>query len=163
MHAVAPQWTVGIIGPTDSIDRRETRGCRKRCIGRKATGYRQGYAKGMQQGMRKGLQKGIKEGRRKGVSDGMRHVILRQIKQRFGPAPVTLQRRIERIADARTLERVASAVLKANDLEQLRRLVAYAELAPTRRRVGFPTRREGPAGAVDKRRPRRLAPVRYPA
>jgi hypothetical protein len=31
-------------------------------MGRKAAGYRQGYAKGVQQGLRKGMQKGIKEG-----------------------------------------------------------------------------------------------------
>jgi hypothetical protein len=131
-------------------------------IGKKAIGYRQGYAKGMQHGLRKGHQKGIKEGRGKGVSDGMRHVILRQIRRRFGPVPATLQRRIERIAEVRTLERIASALLKADDLEQFREAVAHAELAPKPKLKGFRTRREGPAGSANRRRPRRLAPVRYP-
>jgi hypothetical protein len=92
----------------------------------------------------------------------MRHVILRQIKQLFGPAPATLQRQIERVAGARTLERIASALLRARDLEQLRRLVAHADLVPKQTPAAFRTRREGPVGAGDKRRPRRLAPVRYP-
>jgi hypothetical protein len=132
-------------------------------IGRKAIGYRQGYAKGMQHGLRKGLQRGLKEGRRKGVSDGMRHVILRQIRQRFGVTPATLQRRIERIVDARTLERLAGRLLKAGDLEQLGRVVAHAEFAPKPKLKGFRTRREGPSGSVNRRRPRRMAPVRHPA
>lgn len=116
-------------------------------MGRKAIGYRQGYAKGMQEGVRKGLGKGIKEGRRKGLSDGMRRVILKQIKQRFGSAPAALVRHIERIGDARTLERIASALPKARDLEQLRKVVAPALLPKRKRR---------------ELRPRRMAPIRYP-
>jgi hypothetical protein len=131
-------------------------------MGKKAIGYRQGYAKGMQQGVRKGLREGIKEGRRKGVSDGMRHVILRQINQRFGSAPATLERHIERIGDVRTLERIASALLKAKDLEQLRKLVTLTGLLPKQKRQGLRIRRDGPADSVNKRRPRRLAPIRYP-
>lgn len=133
-------------------------------LGKKAIalGYRQGYAKGMQQGMRKGVQKGIKEGRRKGVIDGMRYMILRQIKQRFGAVPMTLQHRIERIAEVRLLERIARELLKTDDVKQLKRLVAYGDFVPERKVRKFSVRPHGPASAVSARRPRRLAPVRYP-
>lgn len=127
-----------------------------------ALGYRQGYAKGMQQGMRRGEQKGMKEGRRKGVVDGMRQLILRQIKQRFGPPPVSLQQRIERIADARMLERIASALLRSNSLEQLKKLAAYSKFVPKAKRKTFRALPEGPVGGLSRRRPRRLAPIRYP-
>lgn len=127
-----------------------------------ALGYRQGYAKGMQQGMRKGVQNGIKEGRKKGVIDGMRQLILRQIRQRFGPAPMTLQRRIEGTVDVRVLERIASELLKASGLEPLRKLAAHGRFAPKRKRKAFRALPEGPAGAAGRRRPRRLAPIRYP-
>lgn len=133
-------------------------------LGRKAIAlaYRQGYAKGMQQGARKGLQKGIKEGRKKGVIDGMRYVIVRQIRQRFGPPPVTLLHRLERIAEAALLERIARELLKAKDVKRLEELVAYGDSVPKRKVREFSTRPEGPTSAVSPRRPRRLAPVRYP-
>lgn len=131
-------------------------------IGRKALalGYRRGYAKGLSQGMRRGQQRGIKEGWRRGVIDGMRQVITRQIKQRFGPPPATLQRWIESIAEARTLERIASGLAKAKDLDQLKKLVAGSKVSsrPSAVRV----RPEGPARAVDWRRPRRQPPIRRP-
>ena len=131
-------------------------------MGRKAAGYRQGYAKGVQQGLRKGIQKGIKEGLRKGAIDGMRQVILRQINQRFGPVPASLQRQIETIREVRTLERIAGALLKASDLGQLRRLAGHGKSAPKRKRKSFSARREGPAAAVSKRGLRRMPPLRYP-
>jgi hypothetical protein len=124
--------------------------------------YRQGYAKGMQQGMRKGLRQGIKVGRAKGVMDGMRHVILRQMAQRFGPTPVTLQHRIERTTDARLLDRIARELLKTNDVARLRKLVAHGDPVTKRKARALTTRRDGPAGTVNPRRPRRLAPIRYP-
>lgn len=127
-----------------------------------ALGYRQGYAKGMQKGVRKGLQKGINEGRKRGVVDGMRKVILRQIRQRFGPPPVTLERRLESIAEARTLERIAGGLLKAGDLRQFKQLVTHGSFRPKRNSQKLRALPEGPARAVDWRRPRRQAPVRYP-
>lgn len=93
-------------------------------IGKKAIGYRQGCTKGVQQGVRKDLGKGIKEGCRKDLSEGMRRVILKQINQRFGSAPATVERHIERVSDVRILERIASALLKSRDLEQPRKLLA---------------------------------------
>lgn len=130
-------------------------------MGRKAAGYRQGYAKGVQQGLRKGMQKGIKEGLRKGAIDGMRRVILRQIHQRFDPVPKSMQRQIKAIGEVRRLERIAGALLKASDLGQLRRLAGHGKNAPKRKRKSFSARREGPAAAV-RRSPRRMPPVRYP-
>jgi hypothetical protein len=127
-----------------------------------ALGYRQGYAKGVRQGLRRGEQRGIKEGRRKGVIDGMRRLILRQVTQRFGPAPASLQRRIESLADARALERIASALLQPTGLEQLKKLAARGKPAPKGRRKTFRALPEGPAGGLSRRRPRRLAPLRYP-
>ena len=131
-------------------------------MGRKAAGYRQGYAKGVQQGLRKGMQKGIKEGLRKGAIDGMRRVILKQIHQRFDPVPASMQRQIETIGEVRTLERIAGALLKASDLRELRRLAGHGKNAPNRKRKSFSAQREGPAAPVSKRRLRRMAPVRYP-
>jgi len=131
-------------------------------MGRKAAGYRQGYAKGVQQGLRKGMQKGIKEGLRKGAIDGMRRVILKQIHQRFDPVPASMQRQIETIGEVRALERIAGALLKASDLGQLRRLAGHGKNAPKRKRKSFSARRQGPAATVSKRWPRRMPPVRYP-
>jgi hypothetical protein len=124
--------------------------------------FRQGYAKGIQQGMRKGLPHGIKAGRAKGGVDGMRHVILRQLTQRFRPTPATLQHRIERLTDARLIDRIARELLKTDDVTRLKKLVATGDRARKRRTRGFTTGPDGPAGAVNPRRPRRLAPVRYP-
>jgi hypothetical protein len=126
-----------------------------------ALGYRQGYAKGMRQGLRRGEQRGIKEGRRKGVIDGMRRLILRQMTQRFGPVPASLQRRIESLPDAKVLERIASALLGPTGLEQLKKLAAHGKPASKGSRKTFRTLPEGPAGA-GRRRPRRRAPLRYP-
>jgi hypothetical protein len=126
-----------------------------------ALGYRQGYAKGMRQGLRQGEQKGIKEGRRKGVIDGMRRLILRQMTQRFGPAPASLQRRIENLTDAKALERIASALLRPTGLEQLKKLATHGKPVSKGRRKTFRALPVGPAGA-GRRRPRRLAPRRYP-
>ncbi|MGH8698758.1 MAG: hypothetical protein ACREVS_19885 [Burkholderiales bacterium] len=95
--------------------------------------------------------------------DGMRQLISRQIKQRFGPPPAALQRRIESVADVRMLERMASELLKPNGLEQLKKLAGYGKLVPTRKRRTFRALPEGPAGTGSRRRPRRLAPIRYPA
>ena len=131
-------------------------------LGRKALalGHRQGYAKGMRQGLFRGVRKGVKEGRNKGVIDGMRRVILRQMKQRFGPVPVALQRRVERIADTRALDRIAAGLLKADDLAQLGRLVIRGGVSPKRKAKRSRTLPEGPASAVNPRRPRRMKPVR---
>ncbi len=98
----------------------------ERVLGKKtvALGYRQGYAKGMQHGMQKGLQKGLKEGRRKGIQEGMRQVILRQMRQLVGPLPLTLERRINGLNDTKRLTRIAGGLFKANELEQLKKLVA---------------------------------------
>jgi len=130
--------------------------------GRKAValGYRQGYAKGMRQGLYKGVQAGAREGRRKGVIEGMRRVILKQAKRRFGPVPAALQARLERIADPRALERVAAALLEVGDSAQLGRLVSRGDAAPGREAKRFRPRQEGPASAVNPRRPRRMKPVR---
>jgi hypothetical protein len=131
-------------------------------LGRKAIalGHRQGYAKGMRRGVFRGLQKGVKEGRRKGVIEGMHRVILRQMKQRFGPVPIALQGRLERIADARALDRIAAALLKSDDFAQLGKLVIRGGVAPTRKAKRSRTLPEGPASAVNPRRPRRMKPVR---
>lgn len=131
-------------------------------LGRKAValGHRQGYAKGMRQGLFRGVRKGAKEGRRKGVIEGMRRVILRQMKQRFGPVPVALQGRVERIADARALDRIAAGLLKSDDLAQLGRLVIRGGASPKRKAKRSRTLPEGPASAVHPRRPRRMKPVR---
>jgi len=130
-------------------------------MGRKAAGYRQGYAKGVQRGLRQGMQKGIKEGLSKGEIDGMRRVIQRQIRQRFGSVPASMQRRVETIGNVRTLERIADAVLKVDDLDQLSS-VARGKSALKPKRGRFSARREGPAATGSKRRPRRMSPVRYP-
>lgn len=131
-------------------------------LGRKAValGHRQGYAKGMRQGLFRGIQKGAKEGRRKGVIEGMRRVILRQMKQRFGPVPAALRGRVDRIADARALDRIAAGLLKADDLAQLGRLVIRGGVSPKRKAKRSRTPPEGPASAVNPRRPRRMKPVR---
>jgi hypothetical protein len=131
-------------------------------LGRKALalGHRQGYAKGMRRGLYRGVQKGAKEGRREGVIEGMRRVILRQMKQRFGPVPVALQGRVGRIADARALDRIAAGLLRSDDLAELRQLVIRGGVAPKRKAKRSRTLPEGPASAVNSRRPRRIKPVR---
>jgi hypothetical protein len=114
----------------------------------------------MRRGLFKGMQKGAKEGRRKGVIEGMRRVILRQMKQRFGTVPAALRGRVDRIADARALDRIAAGLLKADDLAQLGRLVSRGRVAPTRKAKRSRILPEGPASAVNPRRPRRIKPVR---
>lgn len=131
-------------------------------LGRKAValGHRQGYAKGMRQGLFKGGQKGAKEGRRKGVAEGMRRVILKQAKRRFGPVPAALRARLEGIADARALERIAAGLLEAGDLAQFGRLVLRGGASTQRKAMRARLLPEGPASAVNRRRPRRMKPVR---
>ncbi|MFO1363570.1 MAG: hypothetical protein U1F45_14015 [Burkholderiales bacterium] len=131
-------------------------------LGRKAValGHRQGYAKGMQRGLSKGLREGVAEGRRKGVLEGMQRVLLRQLKLRFGPVPAALRVRIERVTDARVLDRIAAGLAQGDDLMQLGRLVLRGGAAPKRKARRSRALPEGPASAVNPRRPRRMKPVR---
>jgi hypothetical protein len=71
-------------------------------------------------------------------------------------------RKGERLADARLLDRIARELLKADDLTRLKKLVATGDRARKRKTWVLTARPDGPAGAVNPRRPRRLAPVRYP-
>jgi hypothetical protein len=82
--------------------------------------------------------------------------------QRFGPPPPSLRRRIESLTDARALERIASALLQPTGLELLKKLAARGKAAPKSRRKAFRTLPEGPVSGGGRRRPRRLAPLRYP-
>jgi hypothetical protein len=90
----------------------------------------------------------------------MRRVILRQMKHRFGPVPAALRGRVDRIADARALDRIAAGLLKADDLAQLKQLVFRGGISQKRKSRRSRTPSEGPASAVNPRRPRRMKPVR---
>lgn len=54
---------------------------------------------------------------------GSRRVILKQIEQRFGVVPDDIRRRLERIYDARRLDRIAEGLLEIKDLGQLKLLI----------------------------------------
>lgn len=76
-----------------------------------------------------------------GVQQGMHRLLLQQIAQRFGPVPVTLRRQIEKITDARQLERIAGGLLKANDLKQLQQFIGPNGKATSHARKGLKAKR----------------------
>jgi len=83
----------------------------------------------------------IRMGVQQGVPQGMHRLLLWQIVQRFGLVPVTLRRQIEKISDARQLERIAGGLLKANDLKQLQQFIGSNGKAASHARKGLKAKR----------------------
>lgn len=56
---------------------------------------------------------------KKGMQAGRQEVVLRQLSKRFGPLPLTAQRRVEAISSADELDDLAENLLTARSLEEL--------------------------------------------
>jgi len=76
---------------------------------------------------------------------GSRHIILSQIEHLFGTVPDDIRRRLERIYDAKRLERIAGGLLEVKDLKQLKQLIGSNGKPISHDRNGF--KRKGLARA----------------
>jgi hypothetical protein len=59
------------------------------------------------------------QARKKGIIEGMRHMLLGQLRQRFGRVPAGMRRAVEKIRSQRELQRLARRVLVAKSLDEL--------------------------------------------
>ena len=75
-------------------------------------------AKGEAKGMKKGRERGIEEGLERGV-ERLRHTVLRQLAQRFGPVSPVLRRRVEAIRSLDELGAIADRILEVQAIEDL--------------------------------------------
>jgi flagellar biosynthesis/type III secretory pathway protein FliH len=78
-----------------------------------------GVKKGLEQGLEQGLEKGLEQGREKGRVEGMRAVVLGLLDRRFGPLSSATREKLEGIATAEELSRLADRVLDAQSVEDL--------------------------------------------
>ena len=76
-------------------------------------------AAGREEGLRLGKREGLKEGKSEGIRS-LQQVLLRQLDQRFGPLPETVQDQVEAISSLRRLTRLAQQVLVVSSLRELR-------------------------------------------
>lgn len=65
------------------------------------------------------LAERIRENYRKARLEGSREMLLRQIEQRFGPAPASVRARLESISSKRGLEKIADGILTAESLGEM--------------------------------------------
>lgn len=70
------------------------------------------------QARREGRAEGRQEGRREGLTSA-RRILLQLLRQRFGPVPQVVIRRVRAIDSASELERLAARVLKARSLQEM--------------------------------------------
>jgi uncharacterized protein DUF4351 len=63
--------------------------------------------------------KGVAKGRAVGKTEGARKILLRQLRQRFGPLPAEAERRVEQVSSLARLTRLADKVLVARSLEEM--------------------------------------------
>lgn len=85
----------------------------------RAEGMEKGLAQGVEQGIEKGIEKGRAEGMQMGRLEGMRSVVLGLLERRFGPLPTPTRKKVEEIASADGLSRLAERVLDARSVEDL--------------------------------------------
>lgn len=65
------------------------------------------------------LEENMLEWRNKNKREGMHQILLRQLKQRFGPIPEEIRRKIEEIQSTRRLNTLADKILTAGSLQEL--------------------------------------------
>ena len=51
--------------------------------------------------------------------DGMRQMLVRVMEERFGPLPPAVHQSLDKVRNARTLEKLAGKILKAESLAQV--------------------------------------------
>lgn len=73
-----------------------------------------GWKKGVQHGLEQGLEQGREEGCRLGAAE----LLARQLTQRFGPLPKTVQKRLSK-ASMEQLQAWSDAMLEAQTLKQV--------------------------------------------
>jgi hypothetical protein len=76
-------------------------------------------ARGMKKGLEQGMEKGLEKGMEKGRVEGMRSMLLGQLERRFGPLAGATRAKVEAIASADELSRLADRVLDARSVEDL--------------------------------------------
>jgi hypothetical protein len=75
--------------------------------------------KARSQGRAEGRSQGRVEGRQEGMVEGMRRLLLEQLKQRFGPLPLAVRRRVNAIDSPKELAALAKRVLVASSLAEM--------------------------------------------
>lgn len=65
---------------------------------------------------RKMRQEGRREGRQEGQVEGMQKMVLETLRQRFGPVPQSIRRRIREISSASELTKLNRRILTAKTL-----------------------------------------------
>ncbi|HEX6904457.1 MAG TPA: Rpn family recombination-promoting nuclease/putative transposase [Thermoanaerobaculia bacterium] len=65
------------------------------------------------------LEENMLEWRNKNKREGMHQILLRQLKQRFGPIPAEIRRKVEEIQSTRRLNTLADKILTAGSLQEL--------------------------------------------
>jgi uncharacterized protein DUF4351 len=82
-------------------------------------GREEGWVEGREEGKAEGRQQGKVEGRQQGKVEGMRQLLLEQLKQRFGPLPPAVRRRVGAIDSPKELGALAKRVLAADSLAEM--------------------------------------------
>ena len=72
---------------------------------------------------KRSLEKGIKKGLEKGIPVGIQKVLLTQIAARFGAVPKDIRQKIQTSHNAKSLERMATLLMKIKSKDELRNLV----------------------------------------
>jgi uncharacterized protein DUF4351 len=78
-----------------------------------------GVAKGKAMGEATGEARGEARGRAAGEAHGARKILLRLLRQRFGPLPAEAERRVQEVSSLARLTHLADQVLVANSLEEM--------------------------------------------
>lgn len=73
--------------------------------------------------LEKGIKKGLEKGIEKGIPVGIQKVLLTQIAARFGAVPKDIRQKIQTSHNAKSLERMATLLMKIKSKDELRNLV----------------------------------------
>ncbi|HYO16827.1 MAG TPA: Rpn family recombination-promoting nuclease/putative transposase [Thermoanaerobaculia bacterium] len=81
-------------------------------------GRQEGLQKGLQKGLQRGRREGRQEGRREGEVEGMQKIALEMLRQRFGPVPQEVRRRVREISSSSELTKLTRRILTARSLQE---------------------------------------------
>jgi len=81
-------------------------------------GMKKGLEQGRREGLERGMEKGLEQGREQGRAEGAVALLARQLTQRFGPLPQTVQKRLTK-ANVAQVEAWSDALAGAQSLKQV--------------------------------------------
>ena len=99
----------------------------------KREGLQQGLQEALEQGREQGREQGLEQGRQQGGREATRHLLIRQVRRRFGPTIATqTEPLLARINDLQQLEDLGDQLLISPDGEDWLRAVRAIQPASER-------------------------------